>query len=64
MTAKKTIDYKALNNELETVLASLQSGELSIDEALKAYSRGQVIVTELQSFLKSAENQIKKITTT
>lgn len=64
MTSKKIIDYKALNIELETILTSLQSGELSIDNALKVYSRGQKIVTELQSFLETAENQIKNITTT
>lgn len=64
MTSKKIIDYKALNIELETILTSLQSGELSIDNALKVYSRGQKIVTELQSFLETAENHIKKITTT
>lgn len=62
MTSKKTISYEALNQELESVLSSLQSGELSIDEALKVYSRGQEIIAELQEFLKKASNKIKKIT--
>lgn len=62
MTSKKTISYEDLSHELEVVLNSLQSGELSIDEALKAYARGQEIIAELQGFLKTASNTVKKIT--
>lgn len=62
MATKKTISYEDLNRELETVLRSLQSGELSIDDALKAYSRGQEIIAQLQDFLKTASNTVKKIT--
>lgn len=62
MATKKTISYEDLNRELETVINSLQSGELSIDEALQAYSRGQEIIAQLQDFLKTASNTVKKIT--
>jgi exodeoxyribonuclease VII small subunit len=62
MTKEEKIDYAALNTELEQLLDDLQSGDLSIDEALKAYERGQAIVRQLQAYLKSAENKVKKIT--
>lgn len=58
---QKKLNYQGLNDELEVILSQLQSGSLDIDEALDAYERGQVIVKELQDFLKKAENKIKKL---
>jgi exodeoxyribonuclease VII small subunit len=55
--------YQILNNELDEVLAKLQSGELDIDEATKAYEHGMEIVKELETYLKSAENTVRKLTT-
>jgi exodeoxyribonuclease VII small subunit len=59
--AEKEIDYKALHQELDDLLEDLQSGELSIEEALQAYERGQVIINQLQKYLKQAENKVRKI---
>lgn len=55
------IDYQALSAELEEILGRLQSGDLQIDEALKAHERGQKIIAQLQMYLKTAENSIKKL---
>lgn len=62
-TTQKTdaADYQTLQTELDEILASLQSGELSIDQAIAAYERGQAIVAELEKYLKQAENKIKKL---
>lgn len=60
---KAATDYTKLNQELDKLITDLQSGELSIDEALKAYERGQAIIKELQAYLKTAENKVKKTTT-
>lgn len=60
---KAATDYTKLNQELDKLITDLQSGELSIDEALKVYERGQVIIKELQAYLKTAENKVKKTTT-
>jgi exodeoxyribonuclease VII small subunit len=57
----KSIDYKKLNSELDTILTGLQSGDLDIDEAVKQYQRGMVIVEELQKYLKEAENKVTKV---
>lgn len=59
---KSNLDYKKLNQELETILESLQSGSLTIDEAIKKYERGQKLITQLQQYLDNAENVIKKVT--
>jgi exodeoxyribonuclease VII small subunit len=59
--AKKPLNYRALNSELDDILVSLQSGELDIDEAVKAYERGAIIVKQLETYLKTAENTVKRV---
>ncbi len=59
MTTKK--DYKTLNDELESILDKLQSGELSIDEAMPAYERGVALVKEIEKQLTSAQNKVTEL---
>lgn len=63
MTKKPTskTNYQNLSSELESILARLQSADLDIDEAVKAYERGMTIAKELEVYLKTAENKITKI---
>jgi len=64
MTDKnKQVNYHALNAELETILADLQAGDLEIDEAVEKYQRGMEIVEQIQTYLKEAENKVKKVKT-
>lgn len=60
MTSKKT-DYKTLSDELDKVLANLQSDDLDVDEATKLYERGLKLTKEMESYLKDAENKVAKI---
>lgn len=62
MSTPKNIDYRALHTELDELLVRIQSGELSIEEAIKDFERGQIIISELQKYLKTAENKVKKLT--
>lgn len=59
--AKPAVSYEKLKSELETVMAELQREDLDVDEALKHYRRGLELVTALEAYLKTAENQIKTI---
>lgn len=59
--ATKKVDYRKLNDELDEILERLQSGELSIDEAVPAYERGMQLVKELEAYLQSAENRITEV---
>ena len=59
--ATKKQDYQALNEELEAILEKLQSGELSIDEAMPAYERGLMLVKELENYLKTAQNRVTEL---
>jgi exodeoxyribonuclease VII small subunit len=59
----KTTNYQAKTTELELIIARLESGELDIDEALKSFEQGQKLLTELEAYLKAAENKITKLKT-
>ena len=61
MATQKKLSYQKLNAELDVILDELQGGELDIDEAVKKYERGMAIVKELQTYLKTAENTVKKV---
>lgn len=58
---EKTFNYQKKSAELEEIIASLEAGTLDIDEALKAYEKAQKILSELEAYLKTAENKITKI---
>ncbi len=60
----KQISYKDLSDELDTVMADLEGGELDIDQAVKRYERGLAIVRELETYLKEAENKITELKNT
>ncbi len=61
MTDKKAINYRKLSDELDNILNQLQSGELDIDKAINLHERGQIIIKQLQTYLKTAENKITKV---
>lgn len=61
MPTKK--NYQTLNTELDSILAALQAPDVSVDEALILYEKGQKIVTELEAYLEAAENKVQKVQT-
>lgn len=56
------IDYRALQQELATLLAELESDQLDIDASIAKYERGMAIVGQLQTYLKTAQNTVSKVT--
>ena len=56
-------NYKELSNELDDILARLQSSEISVDEAVSAYESGMKIITQLETYLTEAELKIAKVQT-
>lgn len=61
MADKADKDYRKLTEELDAILEALQTSDMGIDEAVKAYSHGMELVEELEKYLKTAENKITKI---
>jgi exodeoxyribonuclease VII small subunit len=58
--ADKT-NYQTLTSELDTILNALQAPDLDIDAALELYKRGQKVIKELEKYLQTAENTVRKL---
>lgn len=57
----KEINYQKLRAELDEIVESLQTTEADIDGAVIKYERGMEILKQLESYLKTTENKVKKI---
>lgn len=53
--------FKELNDELEEILADLQSGDQDVDEVIKKYERGIELIEKLEKYLSDATNKITKV---
>lgn len=61
MPAKKQPDFnfeEALE-ELEELVSSMEDGELSLEDSLKAFEKGIKLTRECQSALKKAEQKVQ-----
>ena len=47
--------------ELEEIVARLESGELSLDEALALFERGQALAVKCSALLDAAELKVKQL---
>ncbi len=61
MSNKIDQTYSELEQELNILIDELQSGDNDVDEALRKYERGQIIIKQLHDYLKKAENKITKL---
>lgn len=54
--------YRKLTNELARLMEWFESGDVDLEEAIENYQKAMKLIGELEEYLKSAENEIKKIT--
>ena len=54
--------FEAALAELETLVTQMESGELSLDESLKAFERGVSLARQCQIELKQAEQRVQVLT--
>lgn len=47
--------------ELESIIAKLESGELSLDESLALFERGQALAKQCGALLDAAELKVKQL---
>ncbi len=59
--AKSQPNYGQLKAELEDILSELQDEELDVEKALKSYKRGLEITKQLETYLKTAENEVLEL---
>lgn len=55
--------YKELNEELAEIMAWFESEQVDLDQAVAKYEQANKLLAEMESYLKTAENKIKKIAT-
>lgn len=53
--------YRDMSEELESILAELQAGELDIEEAIKRYERGMELTNAMERYLRDAETKITEL---
>ena len=57
----KSIDYQAKKLALEAIVAWFESGDVQIDEALAKYEQAEVLINELEAYLKNTKLKIDKL---
>jgi exodeoxyribonuclease VII small subunit len=60
-TDLSAMSFEAALHELETLVARLESGELSLDESIRFYARGEALRAHCEARLKDAQMRIEKI---
>ncbi|MGJ8686767.1 MAG: exodeoxyribonuclease VII small subunit [Spongiibacteraceae bacterium] len=59
MAKAKTIKFETALNELEGLVHSMESGELSLEESLKNFEKGMQLSRDCQQALLQAEQKIE-----
>ena len=61
MSAKKQADFnfEGALEQLEELVASMEDGELSLEDSLKAFEKGIKLTRECQTALKNAEQKVQ-----
>lgn len=54
-----TVDYEQAFKELETIVTSMESGQLSLEASLQAFKRGNELLEFCQKSLTEIEQQVK-----
>ncbi|MGI1679757.1 MAG: exodeoxyribonuclease VII small subunit [Cellvibrionaceae bacterium] len=55
----KEIDFEKALSNLETLVTKMESGDLSLEESLRAFEEGVKLTRDCQSRLASAEQRVK-----
>ena len=57
----KPIDFEGALEELEGLVEQMESGELTLEQSLKAFERGVKLTRDCQGALQAAELRIKAL---
>ena len=55
------LSYEAAFQELEALVARMESGDLPLEESVKLYERGQQLSAHCQALLEEAELKIRLV---
>ena len=57
----ENLSYEAAYQELEALVAQMESGELPLEESVALYERGQKLSAHCQALLEEAQLKIKLV---
>lgn len=55
--------YRELKNHLDELLAWFDRDDLDVDEAMAKYEEAQKVIAQLEEYLSSVQDKVKKIKT-
>lgn len=55
------LSYEAAFQELEALVARMESGDLPLEDSVKLYERGQQLAAHCQALLEDAELKIRLV---
>jgi exodeoxyribonuclease VII small subunit len=60
---KKTVtkSYQQLNDELASLIDWFEGESVNLDEAAEKYQQAVEVIAQMEDYLKTTENKIKKI---
>ncbi len=61
-TRKKPVNFEDSLSQLEELVAALESGDLSLEDSLKAFEKGIRITRECNESLKAATQRVELLT--
>jgi len=56
-----TLSFEQAVGELETIVASLERGDVALDKSIEIYERGESLKKHCEALLSAAESRIEKI---
>ena len=59
---KAVKNYQQLSDEFATLLAWFEGDQVNLDEAVQKYEQAVELLDEMEKYLSTAQNKIKKIT--
>lgn len=57
----KNFKFEEAMGELESLVTSLEKGDMPLDDALQAFEKGNSLVKKCQKTLKDAELRVEKV---
>jgi len=61
MPAKKKLSFEEALETLNETVRQMESGDLSLEDSLKAFEKGIALVRDCQGSLDSAEQKVQKL---
>lgn len=58
---KKAVDFEKALSELETLVSTMEKGDMSLEESLKAFETGIKLTRDCQTRLSEAEQKVEML---